>query len=385
MKYHPDKNAGDPDAAEKFKACSEAYEILSDPEKRELYDRHGSAAFKDGGMGSGGMHAEDIFQHFFGASMFGSPFGGGPSRERPGKKKTKDIIQELRVTLKQLYNGDKQTIQIRKNVLCKNCAGTGSQSKKTYVCSVCNGSGVRVVIRQFGPGMITKQQVRCDECGGVGDSMPERDRCKPCRGQKVKEETKSIVVDIDKGLTEGKKIVLREEASEAPNCTPGDVIIVIRELPHDTFKRDGVHLLMEKNVPLVNALTGFKFMVNHLDDRELLVEIPPGDILKPGDARKIPNEGMPYYTRPYEHGNLFIKFKIQFPKDLTPQQIESLRAALPDLIKTPRMKPNAFTIQTSPVVDADFQQPQAHAGHNSALDESDDESHGSQHVRCAQQ
>jgi len=231
--------------------------------------------------------------------------------------------------------------------------------------------------------MITKQQAHCDACMGTGESIPDKDLCKTCNGRKVMLTTKVIHMDIEKGLAEGKKITLRGEASEAPGCTPGDVIFVIREEPHNIFKRDGVHLIMETTVPLVNALTGFKFLVTHLDNREILVDIPPGDILKPNDVRQIRNEGMPYYTRPYQHGNLFIKFKVKFPKTLNPQQIQALRSALPNAIEAPIVK-DPITVQTEKVNQADYQQPQLNSAYG-ATDESDDEGHGGGQVRCAQQ
>jgi len=381
MKYHPDKNAGDPDAAEKFKEVSEAYEILSDEEKREMYDRHGPNVFKEGG-GRSGMPADEIFRHFFGGDFFGDPFGH-PHRSQ-GKKKTKDIIQELRLPLNVLYEGGKRDIPIQKHIICQTCNGNGSNSKKSYVCKSCSGSGVRVYIRQFGPGMITKQQAQCDACMGTGESIPDRDLCKACSGRKLVPTTKIIHMDIEKGLMEGKKVVLRGEASESPGAVPGDVIIIIREETHSIFKRDGVHLLMEKKVPLVNALTGFKFLITHLDNREILVDIPPGDILKPNAARQIRNEGMPYYTRPYQHGNLFIKFKIKFPKQLNPTQIQALRASLPDLVPPPTVK-DPIVVETAKVNEIDFQQPQLNTNYGNTGEDSDEDGHSGGQVRCAQQ
>jgi len=244
MKYHPDKNSGDPEAAEKFKECSEAYEILSDENKREIYDRNGPNYFKEGGSSrGGGMHPEDLFRTFFESDIFGDPFG---HHHRPGKRKTKDIIQEICFPLNVLYEGGKRDIPIQKNIICHNCTGSGSNSKKNYLCKTCNGSGVRTFLRQFGPGMITKQQAQCDACSGLGESIPDRDLCKLCNGRKVIPSTKLIHLDIEKGLMEGKKVVLRGEASEAPGAVSGDVIFIIREEPHPIFKREGVHLFFEK-------------------------------------------------------------------------------------------------------------------------------------------
>jgi len=329
------------------------------------------------------MGADEIFRHFFGGDIFGGDPFGHPGRGQ-GKKKTKDVIQELRLPLNVLYEGGKRDIPIQKHIICNTCTGNGSNSKKSYVCKTCNGSGVRVYIRQFGPGMISKQQAQCDACMGTGESIPDKDLCKTCSGRKVIPTTKVIHLDIEKGLMEGKKVVLRGEASEAPGAIPGDVIIIIREEPHPIFKRDGVHLLMEKKVPLVNALTGFKFLITHLDNREILVDIPPGDILKPSDARQIRNEGMPYYTRPYQHGNLFIKFKIKFPKQLTAQQMQALRTALPDLQSPPVVK-DPIVVETAKVSDVDFQQPQLNTNYGGNTEDSDDDGHSGGQVRCAQQ
>jgi len=386
MKYHPDKNDGDPEAAEKFKACSEAYEVLSDEEKRATYDKFGKDAFKDGGHG--GMNAEDIFSQFFGGGFGGfggSGFGGG-TRANRGPKKTKDILRELPVTLEELFNGSTKKMKVTKNVVCSGCEGTGAMSKKRFSCQACGGSGVRVLIRQFGPGMISKQQVRCDECGGEGESIPHKDKCKLCAGQKVKEDKKIIDVEIDKGTQDGKKVVLRGEAHEAPGMLPGDLIFVIKEQPHKIFQRDGVHLFMEKEVPLVNALTGFQFIVNHLDGRKILVKTLPGDIIKHMDAREIRNEGMPVFSRPYEHGNLYIKFKVKFPTKLSAPQIEKLRTCLPDLVPPP----TEIDLETATMtdVDEDNLKQDRYKGHPSgnAYDESDEEEgHGGGGVQCAQQ
>jgi len=330
---------------------------------------------------------KNYFGLFFESDIFGDPFGH-QQHHRPGKRKTKDIIQEIRLPLNVLYEGGKRDIPIQKNIICHNCTGSGSNSKKNYLCKTCNGSGVRTFLRQFGPGMITKQQAQCDACSGLGESIPDRDLCKLCNGRKVIPSTKLIHLDIEKGLMEGKKVVLRGEASEAPGAVCGDVIFIIREEPHPIFKREGVHLFFEKKVSLVNALTGFKFLITHLDNREILVEIPAGEILTPGETRKIRNEGMPYYTRPYQNGNLFIEFKLKFPKQLTPQQMQTLRGALPDLEAPPIVK-DPIIVETASVSEVDLQQPQLNTNMYGNTEDSDEETGGhhtgGQQVRCAQQ
>jgi len=298
------------------------------------------------------------------------------------------MVKELQVTLEELYNGSTKKMKVTKDVVCVNCEGTGSNSKKRVVCQSCGGSGVRVHIRQFGIGVITKQQVRCDDCNGEGESIPYKDRCKTCNGQKVKEEKKQLTIEIDKGTKDGKKIVFRGESHQAPGCITGDLIFVVKELPHKTFRRDGVHLFMEKEVPLVNALTGFQFVVTHLDNRKILIKTAPNEIIKPGDNREIRNEGMPVLSRPYEHGNLYVKFKVKFPTKLTVEQTTSLRTCLPDLMQTPPRGETTEGEATMMEVDEGSLNQDRYREHQrgNAYDESDEEDGTRQGgVQCAQQ
>jgi len=242
-----------------------------------------------------------------------------------------------------------------------------------------------VLIRQFGPGMISKQQVRCDECNGEGETIPFKDRCRTCNGQKVKEEKKIINVDIDKGTQDGKKVVMRGESSEAPGCVPGDLVFIVKEQQHKIFHRDGVHLFMEKEVPLSNALTGYQFIVTHLDGRKLLIKTAATDIIKPTDAREVRNEGMPVFSRPYEHGNLYVKFKVKFPAKLTPAQIGTLKTCLPDLVAPPTDTGDAETVTLGEVDQDSLKQDRYKAHHGNAYDESDEEERHGGGVQCAQQ
>jgi len=376
MKYHPDKNPDDPEAAEKFKEASAAYEILSDPEKRSKYDKFGKDAFKDGGMG---MNAEDIFSSFFGFG--GSPFGF--SRAQRGPRKTKDMITALAVSLEDLYNGTTKRMKVTRKVLCKDCNATGSASGKSTTCQTCSGTGRRVIVRQFGPGMITKQEALCDQCQGQGEVISPKDKCKKCAGRKVNEEKKFVDVEIDKGMKEGKKITFRGDADEAPGCVAGDLIFVIKENDHPLFKRDGVHLFIEKEIPLANALTGYQFIINHLDGRKILIKTPQGDILKPGDTREVRNEGMPVYSRPYEKGNLYVKFKIIFPEKLTSNQVGDIRKGLPGYVP-PQKAADAEEALLAPV-DPHSAAQEGYSTHQAAYESDSDGDNGTQGVQCSQQ
>jgi len=152
----------------------------------------------------------------------------------------------------------------------------------------------------------------------------------------VKSEEKEFNVEIDKGVKEGKKVVFSGESDQQPGLETGDVIFVIQEKPHHLFKRTGDDLIMEKDITLIDALSGFSFKFDHLDGRPVVVEIKQGDIIKPDDLRELPQLGMPVYTRTYEHGSIFLKFNVVFPDSLSNQQMRGLRSVF-----TPTPQPTA--------------------------------------------
>jgi len=231
-------------------------------------------------------------------------------------------VTVLNLSLEELYNGVQKKMKVTRRVVCKACEGRGSISKQSYQCSGCKGTGMKVTVTQLGPGRYAQQRGPCTDCNGSGENIPAKDRCKTCNGDKVVEDSKIIKVEIDKGSKEGKRVVFRGESDELPGAQAGDLIFVVKEKPHDVFKRDGVHLYMDKEIPLIEALTSTRFVVKHLDDRNLVVT--SDDIIKPGEVREIQNEGMPIPSRPYQRGNLFIKFSIKFPDKLTPEQVKGL-------------------------------------------------------------
>jgi DnaJ family protein A protein 2 len=203
---------------------------------------------------------------------------------------------------------------------------------------------------------------------------------------KVVEEKKILKVEIDKGTVEGKRIVFKGESDEEPDRVPGDLIFEIYQKPHAVFTRKGVHLFMEKEIPLVNALTGFKFVVEHLDGRKILVQTKPGDIIKPNDRKEIVREGMPFLSRPYEKGSLFMLFKVVFPTKLSTNQISHIKKSLPDAAPEPM---DSTDFEEAVLKDADLdnmknERPDASRSGN-AYDESDSDEGGPQGVQCAQQ
>jgi len=332
FKYHPDKNPNNPSAQDKFKEVGEAYEVLADDNKRQVYDKYGKEGLKEGG-GFGGHSAHDIFEQFFGFSSF---FGGGGDR---GPKRTKDIVHELHVTLEDCYKGKISKMAVTRNVVCPKCEGSGSKpGEQPGKCKTCDGRGIRIIVKQLGPGMLQQMQTVCGECNGKGETIKEEDKCKTCKGKRVNKEKKILEVYVDKGMKNGQKIVFAGESDEMPGCEAGDIIFVLEEKKHDLFKRNGTDLLMEYNIPLIEALAGFSFTVKHLDDRILLIKSEKGEIIKPGDIRMIPNEGMPTHKRPFEKGNLYIQFNVEFPRQsfFDTKALDLLEKVLPSRRPVPK-------------------------------------------------
>ncbi|XP_006345526.1 dnaJ protein homolog [Solanum tuberosum] len=322
IKNHPDKG-GDP---EKFKELAQAYEVLSDPEKRELYDQYGEDALKEGMGGGGGHNPFDIFESFFGGA-----FGGGGSFRGSRKKKGEDVVHTLRVSLEDLYNGTTKKLSLSRNILCPKCKGKGSKSGASGRCYGCQGTGMRVTTRQIAPGMIQQMQHVCSECRGSGEVITERDRCPQCKGNKITQEKKVLEVNVEKGMLHGQKIVFNAEADEAPDTITGNVIFVLQQKSHSKFRRKSDDLYVEHNLSLTEALCGFQFVLTHLDGRQLQIKSSPGEVIKPDQYKAINDEGMPHYGRPFIKGRLYIHFNVEFPESgfLSPEKCRALEAILP--------------------------------------------------------
>eukprot|EP00698_Gefionella_okellyi_P012241 TRINITY_DN3288_c0_g1_i1.p1 TRINITY_DN3288_c0_g1~~TRINITY_DN3288_c0_g1_i1.p1 ORF type:complete len:409 (+),score=101.00 TRINITY_DN3288_c0_g1_i1:69-1295(+) len=371
LKLHPDRNPGDESAHQKFQEVQLAYEVLQDDEKRQMYDQYGEEGLKQehGGFGGG-----DIFDILRGMG------GGGRQRERKGE----DVVHPLGVKLEDLYNGKTAKLQLTKKVVCATCNGKGAkEGGKVQKCTGCKGQGVRVVLRQLAPGLVQQMQSVCPDCHGEGNQISESDKCTKCKGEKVISETKVLEVGVDKGMSHGTKITFRGEADQQPGLPPGDVIIVLQQHEHDTFKRDGADLHIEKKVNLVEALCGYQFVLTHLDGRKVLIKSPVGDVLKPGAVKCVYNEGMPIHKRPFDKGRLFIHFEIEFPApgSVTPAHATQLIAMFPG------MKPKALTVNEADcdVCETRDVDPSTHQRRGDAYHEEDDDDDERGHGRpqCA--
>lgn len=325
LKYHPDKNQHNPEAAEKFKEISSAYEILSDSEKREIYDNYGEAGLSGSG-GPGGMGTDDIFSHFFGGmGGMGGMFGEGAGHSGP--RRSRDIQHPIKATLADLYKGKISKLALTRTVLCKKCNGKGGKSVST--CSTCHGSGTRFVTRQMGP-MVQRFQTTCNDCKGQGKIIDPKDRCKVCSGKGTTEEREVLEVHIDKGMTHGQRITFRNKGDEGPDIIPGDVVFIVDQQPHEQFERKGDDLYTTVKLDLLTALAGGAFTVKHLDNYYLNITIIPGEIITPGAVKMVEGFGMPSY-RHHNFGNLYITFEIEFPSanSIDPKKLVELEKILP--------------------------------------------------------
>lgn len=378
LQLHPDKN---PAGADEFKSVSEAYEVLSNPEKRELYDQYGKKGL-EGGAGMGGVDPSDLFSQLFGGG--GGMFGGG--RGRQGPRKGKDLVHRIKVTLEDLYLGKTTKIALQKNVICSKCDGRGGKANAVKPCAGCKGQGVKIAFRQLGP-MVQQIQQPCFECQGKGEIINAKDRCKTCEGNKIVKERKVLEVHVEKGMQDGQSITFAAEADQAPNTTPGDVVIVIEEKPHPVFKRKGDDLIAEVEVDLLTALAGGVIPIEHLDSRALMIQVKPGEVIKPNSTKLVPRNGMPS-QRFHSLGDLILVIKVLFPDELPATACPVLESVLPPRRPLPTWE---SSIHVEEVVMQDASEARTGKsranGHGDDMEEDDEEGgggHGPQ-VQCAQQ
>lgn len=299
MKHHPDKG-GDP---EKFKEISNAFETLSNPEKRQKYDNFGESGPETQNSGFG-MDPMDIFKNFFGESPFGNMH---MHQRRPEIKQV-----ELRISLEDLYNGKESRIKISRAACCEACNATGSTAPLQH-CIACGGQGkVRRVI-QIGPGMVQQTIGTCDKCNGIGSYIKPGNQCVVCNGNGTYQETHEITLDIKPGTPENEKIMLKSHGDyiKEMHCY-NDILLVLKQKKHNRVKRKGDDLIIEHNISLSDALCGFSFAYVHLDGKTYKIE-NNRYVVKPNEVYAIKSMGMPKRNKKHTFGNLYIKFDIHFP------------------------------------------------------------------------
>lgn len=362
---HPDKG-GDQN---EFQEIQKAYDILSDENKRKVYDDYGEEGIKEGR--EGGEEFTDPF----------SFFTGGGSRKNQ-RRRTRDVLQQIEVTLEELYLGKTKYIEITHYRICKDCKGTGAKdTTKDYVCKGCNGKRVKLVIQRMGNTILQSQQT-CPECRGEGTFLEEKDKCKVCKGKKVVKENKQLKLDLDKGAKDGKRYKFEGESDEVPECDPGDVVVEIRAAKHKRFERVGSDLYYKADISLLEALTGFELIIKMLDDRQILVKTKPNESIQPGEKKCVRECGMPLFDNPARYGNLYIVFNVVFPKVISEEQKKSLKTLFP--VKEDKEKEKIKSTIKEKYVLEDFNKNETNEKIHDDEDEEEDTPHG-QEVRCSNQ
>lgn len=323
LEFHPDKNKEE-GAAEKFAQIARAYEVLSDEDKKHIYDTQGEEGLKQhelqkqqqehGGGGFGGF--DDIFSQFF---------GGGARQQKSNEQQTPAVTIPLHVTLEQLYKGDTIEVQYVRQVLCLQWEMCMKNMPE------CQGPGIRVHRQQIAPGFVQQVQQIDSRCVARGKMW--KNDCSACP-QKTQTEKVNLSVDITRGLRPNDRITFDKVTDERPGYVAGDLHFVITQEPHSVYHRDRDDLYKTIEVPLVDALTGFTITLQHLDGNEFTVTV--NEVTDCDHVMRVPGKGMPRRSgRGY--GDLFITFEVDFPDTLTDEQKFEIRRILTQ--ETPKSSP----------------------------------------------
>lgn len=319
MKYHPDKNPGDTKAEEKFKEAAEAYEVLRDPEKRQRYDQFGKAGVNGaGGFGGGGGFTDinDIFSHF--SDIFGGGFGGfggfGGGSAQPQQYRGGDLRLKTRLTLEEISTGVVKKFKVKKQVPCGECGGSGAEKgHNPETCSTCNGSGyvVRNVRSMFG---MMQQQSACPTCHGEGKVV--KHKCKKCHGEGTVSGEEIVEINIPAGVAEGMVVNAQGKGHAAKhNGVPGDIQVLIEEVPHEHFIRDDNDLIYNLLLTVSQATLGDVVEVPTLEGK-VRVTIKPGT--QPGTRMRLRAKGLPPVPGyGYGRGDIVINISVYIPETLS--------------------------------------------------------------------
>lgn len=340
MQYHPDRNPGDKAAEEKFKEAAEAYEVLSDADKRAQYDRYGHAGVSGngrGGFGGGSMNMDDIFSQFgdiFGDDIFGS-FFGGQQRGRGGARargvRGSNLRVKLKLTFEEIARGVTKNIKVKKYVTCQTCGGNGAKDKSSVqTCQTCGGSGqVRRVQSTFLGQMQTV--TTCPTCNGEGSTVTAK--CTACKGDGRVYAEETVSIDIPAGVQEGMQLTVSGRGNAGERGGPsGDLIILIEEETHKELQRDGLNVAYDLHLSFPEAVFGTQVEVPTIDGRAK-IKIPAGT--QSGRIFRLKGKGFPAVNS-YEKGDQLIHVSVWTPQHLSADE----KAALEKLAQSPNFKPS---------------------------------------------
>jgi molecular chaperone DnaJ len=323
MQFHPDRNPGDKSAEEKFKEAAEAYEVLSDADKKGQYDRYGHAGVSSNGRGfsGGGMNMEDIFSQFgdvFGDDLFGSFFGGGGGRGRTSRARGvrgSNLRVKIKLTYEEIAKGVTKNIKVKKHVVCNTCSGSGAKDKgSVQTCSSCGGSGqVRRVTNTFIGQMQTV--TTCPTCNGEGSTITAK--CTACKGEGRVYGEDAISIEIPPGVQEGMQLNLSGKGNAGERGgAPGDLIILIEEEPHKELQRDGMNVAYDLHISFTDAVFGTQLEVPTIDGRAK-IKIPAGT--QSGKIFRLKGKGFPAVNS-YQKGDQLIHVNIWTPQHVSAEE-----------------------------------------------------------------
>lgn len=329
LKYHPDRNPDDKKAEEKFKEAAEAYEVLSNADKRARYDRYGHAGVDPnmgGGFGGrGGMTMEDIFSQFgdiFGGG--GSPFdeffrGGRSGGGRPRGQRGSNLRIKVKLTLEEIASGVTKKIKVKKQITCDTCNGTGAKdSNSVSTCGTCRGSGVVRQVRNTFLGQM-QTTTTCPTCHGSGEVVTAS--CSTCKGTGIDYGEETIEIEIPGGVAEGMQLSMSGRGNAGRKGGPaGDLLINIEEIPHDSLQRDGLNVIYELHLNFADVSLGTSVEVPTIDGR-VKIKVPAGT--QAGKIFRLKGKGLPS-VQSYEHGDQLIHVNVWTPKKLSNEEREIL-------------------------------------------------------------
>jgi molecular chaperone DnaJ len=326
IKYHPDKNPDDKGAEEKFKEAAEAYEILSNSEKRQRYNQFGHAgvgANSGHHGGPGGMNMDDIFSQF--GDIFGSGFGGFSGGGRNGSRRVNrgsNLRVKVKLNLQEIANGVEKKIKVNKYVACKTCSGSGAKSGQYETCRSCNGSGVITRVQQTILGAM-QTQTTCSACSGEGRII--KDKCGTCHGDGIVRAEEVISINIPAGVADGMQLSMSGKGNAAARGgINGDLLIVIEEEEHPELKREGNHLIYSLSISFPDAALGTSIEIPTIENKAK-IKIEPGT--QSGKVLRLKGKGLPDINA-YGRGDILVEISVYTPTHMNSDEkklIEQLK------------------------------------------------------------